>query len=196
MVHYAKTTLLALNQVFSKIRYLVFALLVGFATFAFAVWLPNFGLIYHTALDVDAPWILRVQLPLNLLGAIGTNFSLFSAIYTILISILFGIYAAMAAYYFSRRVSAVSGQGVALGMGGMASGILGIGCAACGSVIATGALSLLGASGAIALFPLRGGEFGLLGVILLLAAIVAIAKKISDPLVCAPQLTKQNHEPR
>ncbi len=190
MGRYLKTTLFAIKQVFSKIRYLTFALLVGFATFAFAVWLPNFGLIYHTALDVDAPWILRVQLPLNLLGSIGTNFSLFSAIYTILISILFGMYAAMALYYFLRRVRAASGQGVVLGMGGMVSGILGIGCAACGSVIATGALSFLGASGAIALLPLRGGEFGLLGAALLLAAIVAIAKKISDPLVCAPQFTK------
>ncbi len=185
-----KTTLFALRQVFSKIRYLIFALFVSFAMFAFAVWLPNFGLIYHTALDGDVPWILRVQLPVNLLGSIQTNFSLFSAAYTIAISAFFGMYIAMAAYYFSRRISAIQDGGVALGIGGMISGVLGIGCAACGSVIATGALSFLGASGAIALLPLRGGEFGLLGVVLLLVAIAAIAKKISDPLICAPQFTK------
>jgi len=188
MRRYAKAVISAFKQVFSRIRYVALALVVGFATFAFAVWLPNFGLIYHTVLDTDAPWILRIQLPLNLLGAINTNFSLFSATYTVLISILFGIYAAMAAYYFSQRISVVRGQGVVLGIGGMASGVLGIGCAACGSVIATGALSFLGASGAIALLPLRGGEFGFLGVGLLAIATAAIAKKISDPLVCAPQI--------
>lgn len=188
MRRYAKAIVSAFKQVFSKIRYAAIAIAVGLVVFAFAVWLPNFGLIYHTALDADAPWILRVQLPVNLLGSISTNFSLFSAAYTILISILFGIYAAMVAYYFSRRISAVRSEGVALGMGGVLSGVLGIGCAACGSVIATGALSFLGASGAIALLPLRGGEFGILGVILLAAAIAAIAKKITDPLVCAPQI--------
>ena len=186
MVRYAKVTFSAVRQVFSKIRYLVFALFVSAATFAFAVWLPNFGLIYHTLGDADAPWILRVQLPFNLLGSISTNFSIFSATYTVAIAILFGMYAAMAVYYLSRRIQTVNDRGVALGAGGMISGILGIGCAACGSVIATGVFSFLGASGAIALLPLRGGEFGILGVILLLATSVLLAKKIADPLVCTP----------
>ncbi len=180
-----------MRQVFSKMRYIALALFVGAGIFAFAVWLPNFGLIYHTLQDADAPWILRVQLPINLLGSIQTNFSLFSATYTIAISILFGIYVAMAAYYFSRRTSVVQSGGAALGAGGMISGILGIGCAACGSVIATGTLSFLGASGAVALLPLRGGEFGLLGVVLLAASIVALAKKINDPLVCAPSFNQK-----
>ncbi len=185
MARYAKTTFFAFKQVFSKIRYIVLAFAVSVSVFTFAVWLPNFGLIYHTLQDGNAPWILRVQLPINLLGGISTNFSIFSAAYTIVIAALFGIYAAMVAYYFSRRFEVAKSR-VVFGAGGMISGILGIGCAACGSVIATGALSLLGASGAIATLPLRGGEFGLLGIILLFIAIGAIAKKIADPLVCAP----------
>jgi hypothetical protein len=191
VARYAKSVSTAIKRVFSRMRYVALALFVGAGTFAFAVWLPNFGLIYHTLQDADAPWILRVQLPVNLLGSIQTNFSLFSATYTIAISILFGMYVAMAVYYFSRRASVFQSGGAALGVGGVVSGILGIGCAACGSVIATGALSFLGASGAVALLPLRGGEFGLLAVALLIASIAALAKKINDPLVCAPSFNQK-----
>ena len=63
---------------------------------------------------------------------------------------------------------------------------LGIGCAACGSFILTTALSSFGAASALAILPLRGGEFGILSVVLLALSLVLISKKIAAPLICKP----------
>ncbi len=64
-------------------------------------------------------------------------------------------------------------------------------CAACDSVIITGLLPLAGASGVLAFLPLRGGGFGIVGIVLLATSIAFISKKIAATLVCAPQLTEQ-----
>ncbi len=77
-------------------------------------------------------------------------------------------------------------QDIASGFGGAASGVLGIGCAACGSFILSTTISSLGAASAIAILPLRGGEFGILSVVLLLVSLVLISKKIAAPLICKP----------
>lgn len=65
-----------------------------------------------------------------------TNFSLLSAGYTIAIAVLFGITTAMIAYLVKQRRIAAARQNIAIGSGAMASGVLGIGRAACGSLIA------------------------------------------------------------
>jgi hypothetical protein len=58
------------------------------------------------------------------------------------------------------------------------------GCAACGSFLLVTLLSFLGASGALALLPLGGGELGLLSIALLVLSIFLIARKIVAPVVC------------
>lgn len=182
-----KLIVLGLKRVFASFRYSALALAVCAATFAFTVWLPNLNLISHVLSDSEASLFFKLQIPLNLLGSIGTNFTWLSASYIILISVFFGMNVAMVAYYIIRRISAAKDVGMALGASGILSGILGIGCAACGSVIITGLLSLVGASGALVFLPLRGGEFGIIGVVLLAISIAVISKKIAMPLVCAPQ---------
>ncbi|HQU09423.1 MAG TPA: hypothetical protein PLV25_05630, partial [Opitutales bacterium] len=67
---------------------------------------------------------------------------------------------------------------------GIASGVLGMGCAACGSFLLTSLLSLFGASWLLSYLPLAGGEFGILGVILLAVSLYMTAKKIQNPAVC------------
>ncbi len=64
------------------------------------------------------------------------------------------------------------------------SGLFGIGCSACGSFLGTAILASLGASGIVALLPLRGGEFGILGITLLLFSIVSISRAIQKHGVC------------
>ncbi len=95
--------------------------------------------------------------------------------------------AAMVAYYLNLRKQSVgrTGQaGAATSLGGLASGLLGIGCAACGTFVLGPVLSLVGAGGLIALLPFDGREFGLLGVGILVLSIVLGARKIQEPLVC------------
>jgi len=178
----------ALQKVFRKPIYVVFALVVSASVFALAVWLPNIRLVAGIVSSPDVPFVNKIELPLSLLGSIATNFTLLSASYTIIIAILFGVYLAMVVYFLKRRIKEVekeNGQrGVATGLLGITSGVFGIGCAACGSFILTSILSLVGASSALAFLPLGGSEFGILGVVLLAIAVYMTAKQIENPLVC------------
>lgn len=174
----------ALQKVFRKPAYVILALVVSASAFAIAVWLPNLRLVAGIVSSPDVPLSSKFELPFSLLGSIATNFTLLSASYTIAIAVLFGVYVAMAIYFLKRRIKEVGQGGIATGFFGITSGVLGVGCAACGSFLLTGLLSLIGAGGALALLPLQGSELGIIGVILLATAVYAMAKQITDPAVC------------
>jgi len=173
----------ALQKVFRKPAYVILALVVSALVFVFAVWLPNIRLVAGIVISPDVPFASKLELPLSLLGSIATNFTLLSASYTIVIAILFGVYIAMITYFLKRRIKEVGQGGVATGFIGITSGVLGVGCAACGSFLLT-SFSLVGAGGVLTLLPLGGSEFGIIGAVLLASAIYMTAKKIIDPLVC------------
>ena len=174
----------ALKNVFNNARYSLIAVLVSTAIFAFAVWLPNWRLIATIITSETATFTEKISIPFSLFGSISTNFTIVSASYTILIAILFGINSAMIIYLFSRKVAAIKQNGLATSIGGVVSGMLGVGCATCGSVILTSILPLIGVGGVLAIFPFGGQEFGVFGVGMLGFSIFLIAKKIQDPLVC------------
>ncbi|MBI2611061.1 hypothetical protein HYW60_03975 [Candidatus Kaiserbacteria bacterium] len=174
----------ALTIVFRRPAYVLVAILIALIAFAMTVWMPNLGLIAQIIGDPAASVSQKISLPLTLLTSISTNFSVLSALYTIAIPILFGVNVAMMIYYWKRRIGAAKGTMMTAGFAGMTSGIFGIGCAACGSFLLTSILSSFGAAGALFLLPLRGGEFGILGVVLLAISIVLLAKQITNPLVC------------
>lgn len=173
----------ALQKAFRKPIYALFALAVSTIVFAFAVWLPNIRLITSIATSGDVLFATKLALPLSLLGSITTNFTLLSATYTIAIAILFGVYISMMMYFLKRRIKEVKQNAVATGFLGITSGILGVGCAACGSFLLT-SFSLVGAGGTLAFLPLGGGEFGIIGVVLLGIAVYMTAKQIENPLIC------------
>lgn len=174
----------ALQKVFRKPQYALLALITSAAIFAFAVWLPNLPLIVQIMGHSGIPFSQKLDLPISLLGSIVTNFTWLSASYTIAIAILFGMNIAMMVYFLRRRVDEVRQAGVATGLFGITSGVIGMGCAACGSLLLTSVLSLVGASGILAFLPLNGGEFGILGVVLLGTSLYMTAKKIQNPAIC------------
>ena len=65
----------------------------------------------------------------------------------------------------------------------MIAGLLGVGCAACGSVILTAVLAGAGST-LLLLLPFGGAELGFLGIVLLLYAIVKMHKEIAKGSVC------------
>ena len=148
------------------------------------MWLPNIGLLTEVFGASSTPLETKLKLAWNLLGGIRTNFSLLSAGYTIAIAALFGINIAMVVYFLKRARNNLARQDIAAGFGGIASGALGIGCAACGSFLLSTLLASFGAASALVILPLRGGEFGILSVILLAFSLVLISKKIAAPLMC------------
>ena len=174
----------ALKKVFQKPLYVLLALATSVAVFAFAVWLPNIPLIVKVMGHPGIPLAQKLDLPIGLLGSIVTNFTLLSASYTIAIAILFGINLAMTVYYLRRKIDKVGQSGIATGFFGITSGVIGMGCAACGSLLLASALSLFGATWVLSFLPLAGGEFGVLGVILLAFSIRLVAKQIQDSATC------------
>ncbi len=173
-----------LKNVFSRTRYVVLAVGISILVFVFAVWFPNIGLIAGVMADHAISFNQKLELPWNLLGSITTNFTLLSASYTIATAVLFGMNIAMFTYYLRRRVVEVKQGGMVTGFLGIASGTLGLGCAACGSFLLTAILPIFGAGSLLTFLPLGGGEFGILGVILLSVSLYLAAKQIQNPAVC------------
>lgn len=174
----------ALQKVFRKPLYSLLALITSAAVFAFAVWLPNLSLIVKIMGHPGITFSQKLSLPASLLGSIITNFTPLSASYTIAIAILFGMNVAMIVYFLRRRIDDVKQAGMGTGFLGITSGVLGMGCAACGSFVLTSIFSLSGTAWILTYLPLQGGEFGILGVILLATSIWLTAKKIQNPAVC------------
>jgi hypothetical protein len=174
----------AFALVFAHPAYLALAGALAMLAFLLAVWLPNFGLIAQVFSDANAPLAAAIGIALSLLGGIGTNFSLFSAGYTIAIAVLFGLTMAMIVYQVRQKRIAAAGQSLAVGSGAVLSGAIGIGCAACGSLLLGVILPSLGAAGALAALPLEGEEFGILSVALLLVSLALVSNDIAASGAC------------
>lgn len=174
----------ALKRVFRYPGYIVLAVLTSATAFAAAVWLPNVRLIVEIMRHPSATFLEKATVPLSLLGSITTNFTLLSATYTILIAILIGLNIASALFVIRNRVAEIKSEGIATGMVGILSGVFGIGCAACGTLLLTSILSIVGASWILSYLPLNGGEFGILGVLLLSTSLYMTSRNILNPKVC------------
>lgn len=175
----------ALGQVFAYPSYAALAGVLAIGAFLLAVWFPNLGLLGEIFSGSDAPLGVKLGIALSLLGGIGTNFTLLSAGYTIAIAVLFGVSGAMIVYLLKQKRVAAAGQNIAVGSGGVASGVLGIGCAACGSLVLGAALPSLGAAAALGALPLGGAEFGIVSVALLFVSLLLISRAIARPARCA-----------
>jgi len=174
----------ALQKVFRKPTYALLALVMSLVVFAFAVWLPNIRLIVSIFNSSDISFLVKLNLPISLLASIATNFTLPSASYTIAIAILFGMNIAMIIYFLRHRIADARQAGISTGFLGIASGVLGIGCAACGSFILMNILTFIGASWTLSYLPLAGAEFGILGMSLLAISIYLASRQIQNPAVC------------
>ncbi len=174
----------AFVTVFRDWKYVLLSVVIAFVAFALATWFPNFGLLYSILKDPLVPLTDKVMLPINLLGSISTNFTTLAAFYTIVIALLVGINAALTTYQIRRQRRGFSGSGAAASSLGVLSGIFGIGCAACNSLVLMSALGVVGGAGIIPFLPLKGGEFGIAGVLLLAVATYLLARQITRPLVC------------
>jgi len=174
----------AFVEVLSRWKYSLLATLVAFATFTFSIWLPNGPLVREILFGNFVLGPDKLVVLGSLYGSIWTNFNAVSAMYTIIIAILFGINISMLAYYIKQRKGTFEGKTTLAGVGGIVSGLFGIGCAACGTFILSSILVLVGAGGVIAFLPFGGQEFGFLGVILVAYATYWTAKKIKEPIVC------------
>lgn len=177
MVHVVKNILL-------RPGYIATALGAAFIAFAFVIWIPNLPLIANVFGNENVSWGDKIVFLWSLLGSITTNFTAPGAFATILIDFLFGVQFALTAYLLRERSLFMAGKSTAASAAGVGIGLLGIGCAACGSLIFTALLPAVFVSGILTLLPLRGIEFSILGAGVIAVSIFFTARYITRPAVC------------
>ena len=158
--------------VLSVPTYAVVALLaagVGLSLFVFSLNLP----LVELALTGTLPRSARVTILANLYPFVGSAFDPLQGGLLVAVAVLFGVDVAMVTYHLREHgVSLSGGGGSALGA---VLGALGAGCAACGSALLVGVLSLFGVSASLLFLPLDGLEFALLALVALLLSMFWIA---------------------
>ena len=160
----------AFRQVFSNPKYVLLAVISGFVIFILTTWLPNMELVWQITTSSTISTYDKAVVLTSLIGSIATNFTFLTASLSVATATLFGANLAMAVYIIRLRWRSAPYRwrmGGATSLGGLAFGLFGTGCAACGSVALTPLLSLIGAGGLITMLPFRGEEFSVLGVGLL-----------------------------
>jgi len=162
-----------------------------FGTFALALIVlalfPNAALVERVLFAEVAPMTKLVTL-FVLLGSLPAAFSAMTLLIAISFAALMALNVTVLTFYVRRRRSSQSARTAKIGvtsLGGLVSGVLGIGCAACGSIVLSAVVTTFGGVGILALLPLGGSEFALVGLGLLLFSSYSLIKHVNDPLLCA-----------
>lgn len=167
-----------------NIGYIVLALVVSAFVLAIAILLPSSALLTLVWTSGNMTVLGKVSVTLSLLGSLTTNFSPLSALTTTVISILVGLNSALMLSIYRRQKRLVTHRSVATTSIGALFGMFSVGCAACGSLILTSFLGVVGGVGVLTLLPLRGQEIGILGVLILGYTTFLLTRTITKPLIC------------
>ncbi len=125
----------------------------------------NWALFMDVVVGGALPLLDRLTILAQLLPFVGTSFTFAQEVVLLVAASLAGLNIALATYHFrEHQVSLRSGSGT---LGGLVLGTLGAGCAACGTAILAGLLSLVGAAGLLTTLPLEGLEIALVAVLVI-----------------------------
>jgi hypothetical protein len=153
--------------------YAIVALVVAAATLSTFVLSQNLALVGDLILGGSLPVTARLTILLELFPFVGTSYGIAAGALLLAVSLLVGVDVAMVVYHVrEHRLSAAESGGSAVGV---LLGALGAGCAACGSAVLAGLLSLVGAAGALTLLPFDGLEFSVLAAATLLLSVFWLA---------------------
>ena len=148
--------------------YAVFAVLAAWLALTGFALSQNLTLTSDLIVGGSLPLADRLTLVIEQYPFVGTSYGVVDGLALLVVVTLVGGNLALVAYHVREHdLSAAGSGGSAVGV---LLGILGAGCAACGSAILLGVLSLFGASGLVLLLPLGGLELSLLAVVALLVS--------------------------
>lgn len=181
-----RATVIVLSHLFGRPSYVALAILVAVVVMALALWLPNLGLLRQIMFASAAPVASKIGIALGLLGAIGTNYTVLSAMALAAAALLFGANVALLVFGTRARHSMLTtqGSGLVVSLSGVTTSLVGIGCAACGSLVLAPVLSFLGAGGLLAALPWAGEEFVVPGLGLLLLSVFLTARGLASSGAC------------
>lgn len=142
--------------------YAVVALLAALAALTVFVVAQNLPLVSTVVVGGSLPVENRLRILAELYPFVGTSFATDAGLAIVALAALTGVNLAMLAYHVREHGLTVSGSGG--GVAGVVLGTLGAGCAACGTAVLAGVLSLVGVGG-LSFLPLDGLEFAFVGLL-------------------------------
>lgn len=122
----------------------------------------NVALVRDLVIGGSLPLADRLVLVREQYPFLGTNYDTVTGIAVLIVAILIGVNLTLVAYHLREHELGASGGGGSVF--GVVLGVLGAGCATCGSALLLGLLSLVGASGLLLALPLGGLELSLLAI--------------------------------
>ena len=172
-----------LKKVFSSPKYVLFALLFACALLFLIVWLPNIALV-RVVHDSAIPIGQKLAFILSFFTSLPLTYGWPEALSLYLVVIIFGINGSLLLFYINQAggLRGVAHKNLLHQIGATAVSLLGVGCAACGTLFLA---PLLGTafSGFLLFLPLRGFEFSIIGLAILVWSLYATAKRIDNPYI-------------
>jgi hypothetical protein len=153
--------------------YAAIGVLAAFLTLAVFGYSQNVDLVTF-ALSGALPLDDALTILIGLFPLVGDSFTLLQAVGLVGVALLSGGDVALVTYHVREHGLSVAETGG--GAVGVFLGLLGAGCAACGSAILLGVLSLFGAAGLVTLLPFEGFEFVGLAVVALVLSMYWLAE--------------------
>jgi hypothetical protein len=143
---------------------------VGLTLFVLSQNLPLAGFLLSGSLPLSSRFvILAEQYPF-----IGTNYGALQGVLLVVTALFIGINVAMVVYHL--REHALSAAQGTTSVAGVILGTLGAGCAACGSAVLAGVLSLFGVTASLTVLPFEGLEFAALALVALVLSVFWLAR--------------------
>ena len=175
-----------LQTVYAQKSYLFFSFIFWCLLITISLLWANTTLVYSVLLDQSVSGAFKANFIWSLLIGSPESIGWLSVVLLLISTLLLSVVVSMVVYVYRHRGSHAHKRKLAVvaTSGGTLAAVLGIGCAACGSLLLGGLLAMLGGSGLLLLLPLHGGEFGIVAVVLLAFAIYSLAKIITTPTVC------------
>jgi len=130
---------------------------------------PVLDLVVGGPLPLDA----RLTVLLELYPVVGGVYGPLTSTVLVVLAALIGVDVAMVVYHL--REHGLSAREGSTSVVGVVLGTLGAGCAACGTAVLAGLLSLFGAAGVVTLLPLDGLELPLLASFVVVLSIYWLA---------------------
>lgn len=163
-------------------HYRYVAALYAIVFYGIANLIPNYGILKFAYLSPT----LTITDKWAFLGAALTfvvrSVSMWELALFFSVLIVTGLVGAMGMFLIRRKVTVEHAAGTSIL--GIFVGIIGVGCGACGSVVLTSVVGLAASTQIINVLPLKGIEFTLISIALLLFTLVFLSKKLTHPDVC------------
>ena len=171
-----------LKLVFKNRNYVILALLMSLVFWLIVAVLSQYSWL---KLIVTASWLsffTKISLFFSALFNDILNFTTVDYVVYIAMALLAGINMAVVIYNTKNYLKTRKMAGI--GVGAMILGILGVGCASCGSVLLTSIIGVSSVASTIHVLPLKGMEINLLVILILVLSIYLSAKQINKNFTC------------